>query len=153
MLSPWRAFDWARAVLGTPAGVRAALDTCWEDLHLRLSPCTKLVTDQSQELGAIRQQGLDPEQYTRIDLKLLRDGGPRWLFFPLPRELPDGHIVCFRGSWGMLEPSVSASMPQSNPFPKEGGMSHLSEEPAWAVAECAEAELSDERRLSRPAGP
>ena len=72
----WLILALALAWLGAPAGAQADLDTFWADLKLRLSPFKKLLTDQSQELGDIREQGIDPKQYTRIDLELLRDGGP-----------------------------------------------------------------------------
>ena len=49
----------------------------------------------------------------------------------------------------MLEPSAPSSIPQSNPFPKAWGMSHLPDDTNWAVTECAEAELGDERRTTR----
>jgi hypothetical protein len=76
MKRSWLAPALALVLLSAATGAQADLDTFWEDLKLRLSPFKKLFTDQSQELGDIRQQGIDPEQYTRIDLELLRDGGP-----------------------------------------------------------------------------
>ena len=76
MQRTWLILALTLAVLGAPTGARADLDTFWVDLQLRLSPFKKLVTDQSQERGDLRTQGIDPKQYTRIDLELLRDGGP-----------------------------------------------------------------------------
>lgn len=76
MKRKWLALALALALLGAAASAQADLDTFWEDLKLRLSPFKKLFTDQSQELDDIRRQGIDPKQYTRIDLALLRDGGP-----------------------------------------------------------------------------
>ena len=49
----------------------------------------------------------------------------------------------------MLEPSAPSSIPQSNPFPKELGRSHLPDDTNWAVTEFAEADLGDERRTTR----
>jgi hypothetical protein len=72
----WLILALALTLLGAPAGAQADLDTFWADLPLRLSPFTKLVTDQSQARGDLRKQGIDPRQYTRIDLALLRDSGP-----------------------------------------------------------------------------
>ncbi len=48
----------------------------WEDVNLRLNEYKKLFTDQSQEINDIQRQVIDPANSTRIDLSLLRDGGP-----------------------------------------------------------------------------
>jgi len=50
--------------------------TTWQNLKLRLSEFQKLFRDQSRELGDLREQGIDPAAFTRIDLELLLDGGP-----------------------------------------------------------------------------
>ena len=54
----------------------ASLEERWENLKLRAYPLIRFFSDQEQELGDIRAQGLDPQRYTRIDLADLVSGGP-----------------------------------------------------------------------------
>jgi len=64
-------------LLLVPAGAGAGdAATFWEDLKLRLSEFQKLYRDQSRELDDLRERGIEPEEFTRIDLELLADGGP-----------------------------------------------------------------------------
>jgi hypothetical protein len=49
----------------------------------------------------------------------------------------------------MLGTSDPYSIPKSNPFTKESGVSNLLDDTHWAVNEFVEAELGDERRTER----
>ena len=50
---------------------------------------------------------------------------------------------------GILGTSDPYSIPKSNPFTKESGVSNLLDDTQWAVNEFVEAELGDERRTER----
>ena len=48
----------------------------WENFKLRYYALTQIFHDQSQELGDLRKQNIDPKAATRIDLAQLLNGGP-----------------------------------------------------------------------------
>lgn len=64
------------AVLAAPAARYAGLETFWENLKLRASRFQQVFRDSGKELRDIRQQGVDPEETSRIRLDLLVAGGP-----------------------------------------------------------------------------
>ncbi|MBA3562582.1 MAG: DUF3179 domain-containing protein [Gammaproteobacteria bacterium] len=54
----------------------ASLEEAWDNLKLRYFSLTRFLHDQDKELRDLEAQGIDPAEFTRIDLDQLLDGGP-----------------------------------------------------------------------------
>lgn len=73
----WRGAIAATLTAGLLIGMTMFMRSAtWDNLKLQYFSWTQVLHDQTQELGDLETQGLDPESHSRIDLDELLAGGP-----------------------------------------------------------------------------